>query len=413
MIIADLQIHSPYARACSKHITFENLEKFARIKGVNLLGVGDFQHPAWRKEIDKNLQEDENGILWTKTKFPFLWQTEVSLMYFQDGKRRAVHHLIFSPNREVADQITEALAKGGDLNSDGRPTLNFTSPELVELMMEINKDIEIIPAHSWTSWFGIFGSKSGFDSLKECFGEKAKYVHAIETGMSSDIIMNRRISFLDNVSLVSFSDAHSMWPWRIGREATIFDCDLTYKSIIKAIRTKKGLYGTIETVPDYGRYHYDGHRKCNVILSPEEAERLKNICPVCGKELTIGVLHRVNRLADRKNIELSNKDPKFFRLVPLTELISAYLKTSDLNSKEVWKIYNLLIEKFGNEYNVLIKVEFDKISEVVGEKLAKIIIDNRQDRLKILPGYDGVYGKIIIDEEWTFPKRKQRNLFDF
>ena len=226
MITADLQIHSRYAQACSKQTNIENLEKYARIKGINLLSTADFTHPLWRKELDEKLTEDENGILWTKSKFPFLWGTEISLMYKQGGKGRRIHNLIFSPNKEVTDQITEALGKKGRLDYDGRPIFGFTSIELIDMVRGISNDIEIIPAHAWTPWFSIFGSKSGFDSIKECFQEKSKYIHAIETGLSSDPEMNWRLSQLDNINLVSFSDAHSFWPWRLGREATLFNTKL-------------------------------------------------------------------------------------------------------------------------------------------------------------------------------------------
>ena len=261
-IIADLHIHSKYARATSKNISIENLEKYARIKGLNLLGTGDFQHALRRKEIDEKLTEDDKGILWTKDGFPFLWQTEISLMFFQNEKRRAIHLLVFAPNSKTADKITLYLSSKGRIDYDGRPIFGISCTQFVKDLKEIDDKIEIIPAHCMTPWFGLYGSKSGFDSIKECFGEQADKIYAIESGISEDPGMLWRIN--ENVNIVSFSDAHSFWPWRMGREATIFDIDeLSYDNIIQAIRTGKGLKATIETPPTYGKYHWDGHRTYN------------------------------------------------------------------------------------------------------------------------------------------------------
>src|SRR5271157_3531958 len=298
-IIADLQIHSRFARATSKDITIDNLEKYARIKGVNLLGTGDFQHPLWNKEIKEKLKEDTNGILWSSMGFPFIWQTEVSLMFSKNGKKRAIHLLIFAPNTEIADKIINYLGSKGRLDYDGRPIFGIIGEQLVKDLKEISDKIEIIPAHCMTPWFGLYGSDSGFDSLEECFGDQAKNIHAIESGMSADPAMLWR--FKEKVNVVSFSDAHSFWPWRIGREATIFDLkELSYDNIMKAIRSGEGLKATIETPPEYGKYHYDGHRSCNFSCSPNETKKLNGICPICGKKLTIGVDYRVEEIAKEK-----------------------------------------------------------------------------------------------------------------
>ncbi len=414
-MIVDLHIHSRYSQACSKYIDFENLEKWARVKGIDVLGTGDFQHPLWRKDIDA-LEEDEHGILRTKNGFPFIWQTEISLIYTQGGKGRRVHHVILAPNRDVADQITEALGKKGRLDYDGRPIFGFSSIELVDMMSGISKDVEIIPAHVWTPWFAIFGSKSGFNSIEECFKEKAKYIHAIETGMSSDPAMNWRLSKLDNINLVSFSDSHSFWPWRLGREATIIDTELKYKEIINAIRTGKGLKGTIETVPDYGRYHLDGHRSCNVVFDPKESKKYNGICPVCKKPLTIGVLNRVEELADRPEGFKPEGKPEFKKLIPLTELIAKVINIKQLASKKIWNTYNDLIEKFGSEFNILLNVEKKELEEKIGKRLADVIIKNREDKLKIKAGYDGVYGEVILNgKEKSIDKikPKQKTLGEF
>lgn len=391
-MIADLHIHSRFSRACSKFITIDNLEKYAKIKGLDLLGTGDFTHPKWIEELNEKLEESD-GVLKTKSGFPFIWQTEISLMYTQ-GKGRRIHFVILAPNKEVVEQITEFFKSKGRVDYDGRPIFGFSSIELVENLMSISKDIEVIPAHIWTSWFGILGSKTGFDSFEECFQDKVKFIHSFETGLSSDPLMNRRCSFLDKFSILSFSDTHSCWPWRIGREATIFDCDLNYKSVLNCIRENKGL-STIEVKPEYGKYHWDGHRSCDVCLNPSESRKLKGICPKCGKPLTIGVEYRVEELADREE----GSNVKFKHLIPLHELISAVYGIKMLSSKKIWGVYNEMIEKFGNEFNILLNVSEEDLLKVADDKLVRVILDNRKGNLKVEPGYDGVYGKLILNKQ--------------
>ncbi|MCX8194306.1 MAG: endonuclease Q family protein, partial [Candidatus Pacearchaeota archaeon] len=291
-IISDLHIHSRFSRATSNDLTIANLEKWAKIKGLSLLGTGDFSHPEWLKELKQELNEDSHGILRTKEDFPFILSNEVSLMYTQDNKARRVHLVILAPSFEIVDKINRYLGSKGRLDYDGRPIFNISCEEFAKAMFEISSDIEIIPAHAWTPWFGIFGSVTGFDSIEEAFKDKATLIHAFETGMSSDPEMNWRLSRLDKYSIVSFSDAHSYWPWRLGREATVFDLPrLTYKNVIEAIRDNKIAF-TIETSPAYGKYHYDGHRFCQFSCSPKECEeKYDGLCPVCHKPLTIGVLH--------------------------------------------------------------------------------------------------------------------------
>ena len=400
-IIADLQIHSKYARATSKDISIENLEKYARIKGLNLLGTGDFQHPLRRKEIDEKLTEDDKGILWTKDGFPFLWQTEISLMFSQDEKRRAVHLLVFAPNSETADKITSYLGSKGRLDYDGRPIFGISCKQFVKDLKEIEDKIEIISAHCMTPWFGLYGSKSGFDSLAECFGEQVDKIYAIESGMSADPGMLWR--FKENVNIVSFSDAHSFWPWRLGRESTIFEIpELSYDNIIQAIRTGKGLKATIETPPTYGKYHWDGHRNCNFSCSPEETKRLNGKCPVCKGDLTIGVDYRVEEISKEKAGYKPKNAKPYYLLVPLHELIAITLG-STLSSRKTWEIYNLLIKEFDNEFNILLKVEKEDLMKVLpeNEKLVEIILMNRDNKLKIKPGYDGTYGQIILSDKQT------------
>lgn len=403
-IIADLQIHSKYARATSKNISIENLERYAKIKGLDLLGVGDFQHPLWRKEIDEKLVEDSNGILHSENGFPFLWQTEVSLMFSQNGKRRAVHLLIFAPNKEIADKITKYLGSKGRLDYDGRPIFGISCRNLVKDLKDIDDKIEIIPAHSFTPWFGLYGSASGFDSLKECFEDQTDNIFAIESGMSADPKMIWKLA--ENVNIVSFSDAHSYWPWRLGREATIFEInELSYDNIMKAIRTGKGLKASIETPPEYGKYHYDGHRNCNFSCSPKETKKLGGICPKCNKKLVLGVDYRIDQLKKSSETPVENRKP-YYNLLPLHELIALSIGSS-LNSKSSWIVYNELIENFGNEFNILLKVEKDKLAQVVkNELLLDLIIKNRAGEINVKPGYDGVYGQAIIGKH-----EEQKQLF--
>ena len=394
-VIADLQIHSKYARATSKDLSVENLEKYARIKGIDLLGTGDFQHPLHRKELDAALTEDDKGILRTKTGFPFIWQTEVSLMFSQGGKRRAVHLLIYAPNTRLADKITEYLGSKGRLDYDGRPIFGMTCRNLVMDLKKIDDKIEIIPAHCMTPFFGLYGSKSGFDSLQECFLDMSDKIYAIESGMSADPGMLWR--FKEKVNIVSFSDLHSFWPWRLGREATILDIsELSYDNIIKAIRTGQGLIGTIETPPAYGKYHWDGHRDCNFSSSPSETKKLKGICPVCHKPLIIGVDYRVEEIAKEPAGYKPANATLYYNLVPLHELISFIYKTP-MAGKKAWAIYDDLIDKFGNELKILMDADKKQLTKA-DPKLVDIIMANREGKLKIKPGYDGVYGRVEFSD---------------
>lgn len=399
-IFADLHIHSKYSRATSKALSLENLEKYARIKGVGLLGTGDFQHAKWFEELDK--LDEKDGLVYTKSGFPFLWQTEISLMYSQDKKGRRIHYVLLAPNKEIVKQITEFLGKKGRLDYDGRPIFGFSSMELVDEMISISKDIEIIPAHCMTPWFGIFGSKSGFNSLKECFQDKEKEIHAVESGMSADPELLRNFSFLNEKSIVSFSDLHSFWPWRIGRECTIFGGELKYQNILKQIR-ENSFEATVETEPAYGRYHWDGHRICKFSCSPKETAKLKGICPICKKPLTIGVENRVDELKDQNPKGFNNKP--YYKLIPLHELVALH-QGSTLSSKKTWSMYNKLIEKFGSEFDVLLNVKEEDLLKIFStdKRLVDLILQNRKSNLKIEPGYDGEYGKIILSE-------KQKTLF--
>ncbi len=406
-VVADLHIHSRFSRACSKQTDIPNLEKYAKLKGLGLLGTGDFQHPKWGPEIKQELTEiSGTGVYQTKTGFPFIHQTEISLVYTDAGKGRRVHHVVLAPSREVVDQITEALSKKGRIDYDGRPIFNISSADFVSMLRAISEDIEVIPAHAWTPWFGVFGDKSGYDSLKDCFHDQTKHVHAIETGISSDPAMNRRLSQLDSINIISSSDMHSFWPWRIGREATVFDVkELTYNNILKAIRTGEGLAGTIEFFPEEGKYHYDGHRLCGVVMSPAEANKVNKICPVCKKELTIGVAHRVEELADRAEGEKVPNLKPFHRIIPLSELISAAIG-SPVASKYTFKAYYDIVGKFGNEFTVLLDATEEELAKAADAKIVEFIMRNRKQEIKWHPGYDGEYGHPIFDENAPIPKPK-------
>lgn len=399
-IIADLQVHSKHARATSIYLSIDNLAKWGKIKGLDLIGTGDFQHPLHRKEIDEKLTEDDKGILRTKDGFAFLWQTEVSLMYSQGG-RRAVHLLVFAPNGKTADKITAYLGSKGRLDYDGRPIFGINSHDFVKDLKEIDDKIEIIPAHCMTPWFGLFGSKSGFNSLKDCFQDQVDKIYAIESGMSADPSMLWRFDEVsDGINVVSFSDAHSFWPWRLGREATIFEIpELSYENIMKAIRTGNGLKATIETPPEYGKYHWDGHRNCNFSCGPPETKKLNGICPICKKPLIIGVENRVEEIAKHPLNHKPKNAKKFYRILPLHEVIALFID-STVENKKTWAIYNPLIEHFGNEFNILLNVTKEQmLGKKVDEKLIQLILKNREEKIKVKPGFDGEYGKALLDEK--------------
>jgi len=421
-MFADLHLHSRFSRACSSGLNFDNLVKWAKIKGLNLLGTGDFTHPVWFKEIKENLKPNGKGF-YSYQGFDFIITGELSFIYTSNGRGRKVHLNLLIPSIEIAENIHSFLdAKGFRRDYDGRPIFGISCEEFVKEMMKISKDIEIIPAHIWTPYFGVFGSMSGFDSLEEAFGEQVENIHAIETGISSDREMNLKIKEFSEkkISIVSFSDSHSFWPWRLGREATIFNKTDSYLELIRQIR-ENDFVGTVETEPAYGKYHWDGHRNCNFSCSPSESKKLNGICPRCGKSLTIGVENRVESLANGLEEMQGTKSPTSsaeassnernkieLKILPLHEIISLY-KDVGINSKGVWMIYNSLIDKFENEFNILLNASKEDLinSGLADEKLADLIIKNREAKIKVKPGYDGEYGKAILD----MPVEKQRTLF--
>lgn len=417
-VIADLHIHGKYSRATSKALTIPNLEKYARIKGVNLVGTGDFTHPKWIEHIKEELATEKDGILYTKNGFAFVLQTEICLMYSQGGKGRRIHNVVLAPSVDVVKQITDYLLTKGRVDYDGRPIFKIPCPEFVEALKKISEDIEVIPAHIWTPWFSLFGSKSGFDSVQECFQDQTKHIHALETGLSSDPAMNWRLSQLDSYQLVSFSDLHSFWPWRIGREATVLDIEkLSYKNILTALRTRKGLAMTIEVNPAYGKYHADGHRACNVWMNPKQAKEHNFICPKCGRQLTIGVWDRVEQLADRPEGYKPKDAVPFKSLIPLSEIIS-HILGKGIATKNVWAEYNNIVTSARTELDIMLEFPFEELKQMTTERIAKAIIANREGKIKIRPGYDGVYGEPLLEgeepkQDIPKPKVKQKRLGDF
>ena len=407
--IADLHIHSRFSMATSKEGTPENLDFWARKKGISLIGTGDFTHPVWREELKERLVSEENGLYRLRDeyvkeesrKFPgegtrFVVSGEISSIYKKNGKTRKVHNVILLPGLEAADAMAQRLEKIGNIHSDGRPILGLDSHDLLEMMLDVCPEGILIPAHIWTPHFSVLGAKSGFDSVEECFEELAPYIHALETGLSSDPAMNWRISKLDRYQLVSNSDAHS--PSKLGREANLLDIDCSYEGLYRAIQTGEGLEGTVEFFPEEGKYHFDGHRKCGVSLSPVEAERLGGICPVCGKKLTMGVDHRVEQLADRAEGFVKKDGKKYESLVPLPEVISTCMGYSAA-SKKVQGCFEQMIQTLGTEFDILRNVPSEDIKSCAGERIAEGIENVRTGNVKRIPGYDGEYGKIELFDE--------------
>ena len=407
--IADLHIHSRFSMATSKEGTPENLDFWARKKGISLIGTGDFTHPVWREELKERLVIEGNGLYRLRDeyvkeesrKFPgegtrFVVSGEISSIYKKNGKTRKVHNVILLPSLEAADTMAQRLEKIGNIHSDGRPILGLDSHDLLEMMLDVCPDGILIPAHIWTPHFSVLGAKSGFDSVEECFEELTPYVHALETGLSSDPAMNWRISKLDRYQLVSNSDAHS--PSKLGREANLLDIDCSYEGLYQAIQTGKGLEGTVEFFPEEGKYHFDGHRKCGVSLSPVEAERLGGICPVCGKKLTMGVDHRVEQLADREEGFVKKDGKKYESLVPLPEVVAACMGYSTA-SKKVQGCFEQMMQTLGTEFDILRNVPAEDIKSCAGERIAEGIENVRTGNVKRIPGYDGEYGKIQLFDE--------------
>jgi uncharacterized protein (TIGR00375 family) len=428
-IIADLQIHSKYSGATSSRMVLEELSYYARLKGLDVLGTGDALHPNWMEELKRGLEKvDEKGVYRLRASGGgplFIVQTEVATIHELDKKTRRIHHVILFRDLETAAQAADLLSKYGDLRSDGRPILNITPAYLVELMMEVSQDCLIFPAHAWTPWWSIFGAISGVDTVEECYEDKSDKIYAIETGLSSDPLMNWRVSRLDSYTLLSSSDSHSPYPYRLGREAVVFELeDVSYDEIVDAIKKKdsKRIIMTLEVPPSYGKYHWSGHRRCGVgPIPPARAREMGYRCPICGRRLTKGVEDRVEELADRPPGARPPGAIDFKYVIPLQELITVsmgldYSSETALNSKKVWQQYMGLINSLGNEFQILLDAPLEKIAEVSGPRLATLIADMRRGAIKIRPGYDGVYGRIVFGSaggDTSTLKQKGGSLEDF
>jgi len=407
-------------------MSIEEIARFAKIKGLNVVGTGDFTHPEWLKEIKTSVvQDDVTGLYYVPTKpvphVGFMLTTEVCTIFESRERSRKVHHVILAPNLDVVDQINDRLRKYGDLSADGRPILKMSASHLVEEVFESSNANMVFPAHAWTPWFSVFGAFSGFDSIDECYEDMTQHIKALETGLSSDPPMNWRLSRLDKFTLVSNSDSHSFWPWRIGREANVFEFEQpSYEAILSAISTRDPSHFkfTIETDPAYGKYHWTGHRNCNVSISPQEAKAIGNICPVCHRQLTKGVEQRVEELADRPAAFTPKGWPGFMRLLPLSEIIATVLGVDSPSTQAVWKVYNALIAKFGSEYTVLMDISRNALSEVVEPRFADAIVRVREGNITVVPGFDGVYGKLVfgtvaVPQPRIVRSALQSNLSDF
>ncbi|MBU0951881.1 MAG: endonuclease Q family protein [Elusimicrobia bacterium] len=401
-IIADFHIHSKYSRATSRDMDLPTINQWAKYKGIKLMGTGDFTHPFWLQELKRHLSPAGDGFYEYDGTYYFL-TSELNCIYHKNGKPRRVHNLVVAPSFEIVEKINHRLSTYGNLLVDGRPILNLDCEDLVKMITDISDRCMIIPAHAWTPHFSVFGSNSGFNRLIDCFGSQIKNVHAIETGLSSDPSMNWRLSFLDTIALLSNSDAHS--PSNIGREANVFDVkDYTglYNEITEIIKSKDDahfLY-TIEFFPEEGKYHFDGHKNCEVNLHPQVSIEGRNLCPVCNKPLTIGVLHRVEELSDKQEgYQLPNAVP-CRKIIPLEEIIAEALNLNK-GASQVRKEYLGLVGMFGSEFKILLDLNEQELSRIQNMKIARNIIKMRTGAVAIVPGYDGVYGTIIINNSET------------
>ncbi|MBI2377359.1 MAG: UvrD-helicase domain-containing protein [Deltaproteobacteria bacterium] len=420
--VADLHVHGKFSRATSPSTDFAALSSWARRKGISVVGTGDFTHPGWRAEIDEALVPAEPGLFRLNPELErrvdaegyggvptrFMLQVEISGIYRRSERTRKVHNLVYVPTLEAADRFVTRLSRAGNLAADGRPILGLDSRDLLEIVLESGPDSHLIPAHIWTPWFSALGSKSGFDTIDECFADLAKHVFALETGLSSDPAMNWRLSSLDRFTLVSSSDAHS--PEKLGREACVFETGLSYFELFEALRTRKGYGGTFEFFPEEGKYHLDGHRKCSVRLEPRESKALGGLCPECGKPLTLGVSHRVEELADREDGAVSPSASPFRCLVPLPEVL-AELSGVGSSSKTVQRQYDVLVRKFGSELDVLESVPLDELARDGRELLSEAIRRMRSNEVIREPGYDGEYGVIRMFSRDELESRVSLSLF--
>lgn len=430
--ITDLHIHSRFSRACSKNLTLSNLAAWAAAKGIQVLGTSDFTHPGWLADIEERLEPAEPGLFRLKKNYMkedgegsyepapatkgsqavrFLLTSEVSCIYKKNGKTRRLHLLVFMPALASVKTFIAALEKREcNLRSDGRPILGLEAKEVLRLALEADPSAMVVPAHAWTPWFSVFGSESGFDSLEECFEELTPHIHAIETGLSSDPLLNRRLTKLDKIALISNSDAHGVR--NLGREANVFDLGaLSYDALMAAIKARdlKRFLCTIEFFPEEGKYHVDGHRVCDFYCAPEETKRLGGNCPKCARPLTRGVLGRVEALADRSEKDHPAGAVPYKNIVPLEELIGGALGKGKA-SKAVFQQYLALLKAVGPEFRVLLDAEIGEIASASTPRIAEAVKRMRSGNLIIRPGYDGVYGRISVFDEAAVPGLQGRLL---
>lgn len=397
-IIADLHIHSKYSLATSREMELAVLNRWARVKGIDLLGTGDFTHPAYLDELKAQLESTGRGLFQLINQpqsIVFMLTAEVNLIYSDKGRTKRIHVLLFAPGFEVVDQITTQFSKWGKISSDGRPILHCTLKQLVDMIFQISEACMIIPAHIWTPWYSLFGDRSGYDSIEDALGEWASSIDVMETGLSSDPAMNWRLSALDGITFISNSDAHS--PTTLGREANVFNCEMDYHVIMEILKTRdqKRFLKTIEYFPEEGKYHFDGHRKCHICLSPAETRDCHNICPRCGRKLTVGVLNRIDTLADRPEGYHPEHAVPFIKLVSLQKIIAESMGVRT-QTKKVKQEYNRLINHGQNEFRILMDLTEEEMSTFIPERILEGILRVRKGNVTITPGYDGLFGKVEI-----------------
>lgn len=405
--IADFHIHSKYSRATSRNMDIKNLSEWAKLKGITLMGTGDFTHHLWLEELKHNLEDCGNGLFKHQGIF-YMLTSEVSSIYSKNGKTYRVHNIMTSPSFKSVDTINDKLSRIGNLASDGRPILGLDAAELARIVFDIDENCMIIPGHIWTPWFSVFGSMSGFDKIEDCFEKQTDKIFALETGLSSDPAMNWRLSALDRFTLVSNSDSHS--PQKIGREANVFDCELDYKTIREVLRTKdkKRFLYTIEFFPEEGKYHFDGHRLCGIRWSPQETKAHNGKCSKCGKPVTVGVVNRVEKLADRpQGFKPENAIP-FKNLISLDQII-AETKGVNKTSVGVERDYRAYLSSFGTEFEILMRASKEDLLKGLPPKVVDGVLRARSGKINIKPGYDGEYGIIsIFDVNQTQTKSEEQ-----
>jgi len=406
--IADFHIHSKYSRATSRDMDVRHLAEWAKLKGITLMGTGDFTHHLWLEELKHNLEDLGNGLFKYQDVY-FILTTEISSIYSKRGKTYRIHNIIFSPSFKTTDRINESLSRRGNLASDGRPILGLDAAELARIIFDIDENCMVVPGHIWTPWFSLFGSMSGFDRIADCFEDQTPKIFALETGLSSDPAMNWRLSALDKFTLISNSDSHS--PGKIGREANVFDCALDYQTIREVLRTKdkKRFLYTIEFFPEEGKYHFDGHRLCGVRFSPEETRQNNGRCPKCGKSLTVGVMNRVEQLADRpEGFKPENAIP-YKNLIPLDEII-AETKGVNKGSVAVERDYRSCLAKFGTELEILLRASREDLQKNLPLRIAEGVLRVRDGKVNIKAGFDGEYGIVSIFGEEEKQKKSEEQL---